>query len=175
MKFKLIKSLTVGFAVGCISALSAFGQINVPSPTANFTAVTNTTTNGTYLLFTNSAKISNVQLIAGGTNYQLQMYDNNTTNTNYITSAYITRIEYATNQVSTYISPLTGTTNIQTNALWFEGNVTNGAATNQLPYRTFFAASNTLANYPVNVLISKGILFYAQTNGTVIVTYRVND
>lgn len=129
------------------------------------------------LVLTNSAKIVQVQVLAGATFANIGLYDNNATNATYTNAAYVTRLEYSTNFVSTFVSPLTGMTNIQTNLQWFETTVTNGISTNSFPTRNFVATANTLGTYPVNILMSKGLAFSgtAGTNVVVIITYRVND
>lgn len=146
-----------------------------PSYSTNITYTSAAATN--LLVFTNSVKIAQVQVLAGATFANIGLYDNNATNATYTNAAYVTRLEYSTNAVSTFVSPLTGMTNIQTNLQWFETTVTNGISTNNFPTRNFVAPANTLGTYPVNILMSKGLAFSgtAGTNVTVIITYRVND
>lgn len=177
---KSIKQILTSIAVGGLLCLSAFGQINVASPTATFTASTNFAgTNILSQLITNSAKISRIQLLnLGGAAIAptIQFYDSTNLVTNYSYAAFTNRIEYTTNLVTTYVSPLTGTTNIQTNLVWFETNVVTASNLVQIPFKSYPALSNVLSTFDVNLLVSKGLLVYSPaTNVQVFVTYRPND
>lgn len=179
MKFKniLIKSLALIGLIGAL-AIPANAQINVPSPTYSYAIATNLpATNGYYVLFSTntSVKIASVQILAGAANAQVNIYDNNITNSTYTNNTYVTQTNYTTNVVYQYVSPLTGMTNNQTNFYLFSGTVTNGPNTNALPYTPFFAQANTMATYNVNLLFSKGIALYANTNCAILIRYRVND
>lgn len=169
----LIKYISTALLAVTVAASSVFGQINTASPTSTYTAVSNFTTAGAGVLYTNPAKIARIQIMTA-TNVVVQVYDSNT-GTNLTNAAYTTRLEYVTNWVTTNISPLTGTTNIQTNSQLFETNVTVAAGTNQLPYQSYAVLANTLGTYTVNVLCSRGILVYTPVGCTVAVTYRPND
>lgn len=170
---KLFKYISTAFLAVTLVASSAFAQINTASPTGTYTVFTNFTTLGSAVLLTNPTKIASIQIMTA-TNVVVQLYDSET-GTNLTNAAYVTRLEYLTNWITTNISPLTGTTNIQTNSQLYEATVTNAAATNQLPYKSYAALANTLATYPVNVLCSKGVLVYVPVGCTVGITYRPND
>lgn len=175
--------------LGSISALFIFlaqfvnpiyAQFNTPSPTPSLTAVVNLGAQASQSftnILTNACKISQVQIAAGAVPAIIDLYDNSVTNFTYTNAQYITLTNYTTNYVTTNISPLTGVTNIFTNLVLLTTNLTVAAGTNQLPYRTYIAAANTLATYTINDINSKGISFRfnAGTNVVVLVTYRPND
>jgi hypothetical protein len=175
----LFKSLAISALVGLISLSSAFGQFNTTSPTPSYTVVTNTGTNsGFFLILTNAAKIANVQVVGGTTYSSVNIYDDKNGTGLWTNSAYATLSNYVSNVVYTSVSPLTGVTNIQTNLQLVTVTVTNAAATNTLPYRTFVAAPNTVSSYNVDMIQARGITLYANSNGsgtTVVITYRPND
>ena len=180
MKLKHI--ILIGLSVGIMTIQSAFGQINTPSPTENYTISTNFAgTNILSQLLTNASKIARIQLSYGGGGTQpysanIQFYDATNMMTNYAFSAFTNRLEYVTNIVTTYVSPLTGTTNIQTNSQWFETNSVTASNLLQAPFKSYPAISNVFASYDVNLLVSKGLLIYSPvTNLSVVVTYRPND
>lgn len=165
-------------ALGC--ALTVNAQFNVGSPTVAFTVQTNfiTAVTTNLILLTNPCKIANIQLIAGAnaTNgFQVDLFDNNATNVTITNAAFTNRVEFTTNQVTTTISPLTGVTNIFTNLQFFETNIVFGTATNNLPFRSFFAVTGTGSSYNVSIINDKGIMVRASTNGIVAVTYRLNQ
>lgn len=180
MKNTLLK-LGASLAVGGLVCWAAFGQINVASPTATFIASTNFLTAGLSQMITNSAKVARIQIIYGGGGTQptvdtVQFYDSTNSLTNYAFGAFTNRIEYITNQVTTFVSPLSGTTNIQTNQVWFETNSVTASNLVQLPFKSYFGISNVLTTYDVNLLLAKGLLVYTPlTNVQVFVTYRPND
>ena len=173
---KFITSIVAGVAlmIGLSSSQAQF-NVGVPSPSFITNYSFNTLIQTNIVLLSNTCKISQIQLMAGGTNFLVNFYDNNLTNTTVTNSAYTNLLGYSTNIVQTTVSGLTGVTNIYTNTMWFETNVTVGQATNQLPYRTYIAPLNTMATYPVNIITTKGIMISSSQSGTVIVTYRIND
>lgn len=180
---EILKPFITCTLIGALIAgltLTSKGQFNSPSPTPAYTAISNFTTVAapSYgLVLTNAAKIARVQIAAGASPVVIDIYDNNITNFQVTNAAYATLTNYTSNVVYTSVSPLTGITNIQTNLSYVTATVTNAAATNIPPYRSFVAAANTLATYDVDMLQVKGIAYRVNTNngGTLLITYRPND
>jgi len=180
MKNNIFKNIAskVLLLMAALFTFNVSAQINTPSQTPALTVFSNNLVTGGYFpLLTQAVKIAQVQVLAGATNAgYIFIYDNNVTNATYTNGSYVTRAEFQTNQVYTFISPLTGTTNLQTNAYWAEVTVTNPAATNNLPGRAFPVAAGTMATYPVNMIMAKGVSFFSSSsNLTLVVTYRIND
>lgn len=176
----ILKVSSVVLFIGTILLCSqhkAKAQINVSSPTFTFVAFTNTTTSNYYSLITNSCKIAKIQLFANSATVSyINLYDSATTNSSGTNGAYTNYLSYTTNIATTNISLLTGITNIQTNLVFYETNVSFAAATNALPFRTFAVGPSSSATYDnLNLLMSRGAAFLANTNITVIITYRIND
>jgi hypothetical protein len=171
---KTFKSILVGL-LGLL-AISATAQINTTSPTPAFTTnllISNPTDT---VLVSNSCKVAQVSVLGIGSYTLVNIYDNNATNTTYTNVAYTNVTQYSSNVVTTFVSPLTGTTNTLTNTLWFETNIVVAAATNQLPYRSFIAPGGIMSTYNIDMIQSKGILVTSSsTNGQVLITYRNNN
>jgi hypothetical protein len=170
--FKYIVSAIAGVA---LFATTVSAQINSPSPTPAFTTNLTISNPTDTLLVSNACKIAQVSVIGVGLT-TVNIYDNNFTNTTYTNVAYTNVTQYASNIVSSFVSPLTGTTNTQTNTLWFETNVVVAAATNNLPFRTFIAPNGIMSTYNIDMIMVKGILVTSSsTNGQVLITYRNNN
>ena len=123
-----------------------------------------------FILTTNRAIVHSIQLsstVTGIANF----YDCDITNppiygVNYTNNTYWTRASYPTNLVTTYISPLTGTTNIFTNSGTFTYFVTNAPNTNNLPiqYSAPFAANLPYFQTGLNLVFARGIVMTTGTN-----------
>lgn len=164
---KFLSKLFIG-ACALLTASQLYAQ-------ATYSVFTNVTAGGPVLLYTNSAKISQIQVLAGANNVTVQLLDNNVTNLTYTNGVYTNLVTYTSNIVYQTISPLTGMTNNQTNFQLYEAMVQVPANTNNLPFLIYGAQANTMATYPINYLASRGILINPSTNCTIMVTYRVND
>jgi hypothetical protein len=140
------------------------------------TISTNTTVTGIYHLLDGPAKVSSVQILAGVNALTVNLFDTGGAYTNYTNSAYTTTQSYMSNIQYSYISPLNGTTNIQTNYYLYTGALAVAANTNNpYPYLSFPCQASVLATYPVNYLASRGLTISTTTNCTVVITYRIND
>lgn len=142
----------------------------------SFFASTNVAVASTNLILIGPAKAYQLQILAGATSpVTVKLYDNNVTGNTNIAPAYIGYTNYLTNVTYSYISPLTGTTNFQTNSMIAGVSITNAASTNILQAYVFYAQANTLATYNINFLPVKGIVVETSTNASVTIAYRVND
>ncbi len=172
---KLFKYIVSAVALIGLMATSAIAQINSPSPSPAFTTNINISNPTDVVAVTNASKIAQVSVIGVGLT-TVNIYDNSFTNTTYTNVAYTNVTQFSTNVVSTFVSPLTGTTNTFTNTLWVETNVVVAAATNQLPFRTFIAPNGIMSTYNIDMIMVKGILVTSSsTNGQVLITYRNNN
>lgn len=165
--------------IGYVMLLGALVGLTSSANAAQF--VTNFTvgTTTSFLLVSNSvgstsniSRISQIQVLASTNLVLLDILDSNTNNTNYTFSGYTNTISYATNITTTNISPLNGYTNFTTNIGIFTTNNAVAAGTNALPYTSYPAQANTLATYPVNLIMTKGVVVRVNTNATLIITYR---
>ena len=183
---KYIKQL-IGVAAVAIAlcATQSFGQPNsggspTPALSTNYTYTWNGTgANGNAILITNPCKIAQIQVLSDALGQVIGVYDNSVTNQTYTNQVFVTRTEVQSNMVITSVSPLTGITNIETNTVWTE-NVTTNSSTNtllNLPQRYFAAGPSSMATYPVNMIMAKGVALSLTkgTNVSVIITYRIND
>jgi hypothetical protein len=166
---KLILSFTlaIGFAV----------SLEAQSPIDQYLSGTLTTPAGvsnaltwTFLLTTNRAIVHTLQLSSTATGIA-QLYDSDNTNApflgvNYTNDTYWTRASYPTNYVTTYVSALTGTTNVFTNQGTFTYFVTNAANTNALSpaYASPFTANIAVNITGLNLTFARGICFRTTTN-----------
>jgi 5-keto 4-deoxyuronate isomerase len=136
---------------------------------------TNLTSASTNLLAVGALRVNQLQISAGSQPVTLTVYDSGVNSNYYLMPAYVGYTNYVTNVVTTYISPLTLTTNVQTNSMIVGYNVTNSASTNLYPSYTFLAAANTLATYPVSILTTRGLVVVNNTNCTVSASYYGNQ
>ena len=137
---KLFKYIASAVALIGLMATSAIAQINSPSPTPAFTTNLTISNPTDVVAVTNASKIAQVSVIGVGLT-TVNIYDNSFTNTTYTNVAYTNVTQYATNVVSTFVSPLTGTTNTHSRIPYgLKPNVVVAAATNQLPFRTFICS-----------------------------------
>lgn len=137
---------------------------------------TNIVTKGTYLLVTNAAVVSTIELTSDKA-VLVDFYDQNTIadpyfGTNYVASAYAYRTTYSTNYVTSYVNQL-GYTNWYTNAGLWTLTLTNAASTNVLAKAGSYAVgANAYAVYPVDQIYNRGIVVTASTNVSIAITYR---
>lgn len=124
----------------------------------------------TFLITTNRALVHSVQVSSAATGV-MQLWDADNTNApfygvNYTNNTYWTRASYATNLVATYISPLTGTTNVFTNSGIFTYFVTNSPGTNPLPtaFASAFTANIGNVSSGLNLVFARGIVLTTTTN-----------
>lgn len=161
-----------------LAALSTFGAIAQSSVTATITGGA-----GTYLLSTNRLRVYSVEITT--TNAQtFRLWDNDNTNnvptaatsgwwgTNFVNGANISRVTYATNVASSYVSPV-GYTNWYTNAGIWSLTTTNIAATNATVPMTVVATggAETRVTY-VNQIFTRGVVFTPTGNGTITLYYN---
>lgn len=134
-------------------------------------------TTNVVLLTTNRAQVHSIQLLstAAGT---ATFYDSDNTNAPffgicYTNDTYWTRASYATNYVTTYVSPLTGTTNVFTNAGTWTYFVTNAANTNYLnaAFGSAWAANIPFTANNLNLMFSRGVTMRTSTNVSWIIGY----
>ena len=168
-----MKKIITSLGLGLLLSLTASAQINFSQ--ASF-ANTNVAQAYTNLMFVGACKVAQVQILAGSTAVTIGVMDANYAGVVWTNSAYTTLTNYSTNLPYSYVSPLTGTTNLQTNTVIVTTSLSVAAGTNNLlPAYTFFAQPNTLATYPVNLLMSKGIVVTNSTNCSFNLVYRIND
>lgn len=136
---------------------------------------TNVTDGGIHLLSTNRMNIQSVT-ISSDQNVMLSLYDSDTLTapyfgTNYVTEAYPTRIQYATNRVTSFVGQ-NGITNWYTNAGLWSVTITNAAATNILSSVDFVIGANTAVTYDANILLINGCVMRVNTNASVVILYN---
>ena len=132
----------------------------------------------TIIITTNRASAYSVEVTASA-NSVVSFYDIDVTNapyygTNYVNSAYASRITYPTNYVYSFVG-YNGYTNWYTNQGIFTLTVTNAANTNALnPLFTAVVAGNSYATYSVDALFTRGIVAVASsgTNIAIVINYR---
>ena len=166
---KLLLTLAVGLSIVCASKAQVPADQILAGTLTTPAGVSNNLT-WIFSITTNRANVHAIQLSSAATGI-VQFYDSNNTNApflgiNYTNNTYWTQQSYTTNLVSTYISPLTGTTNVFTNSGVYTYYVTNSPGTNALP--TKWAAAFT-ANVPsiqngLNLTFANGITMRTTTN-----------
>ena len=132
--------------------------------------VTSFTTNGVFLLSTNSGNVANIGLVAGsGSAVTLYLFDNNTASTNAAsTASFVTVNTYTTNQyLGEYVSTQ-GITNRMTNTTLVSVLVTNAGATNALSPIAVYSlpASGSYGPVDVNISYARGLVAVVNTNLT---------
>lgn len=132
----------------------------------------------TIIMSTNRASVYQIEITATA-NTKVDFYDMDATNapywgTNYVNSAYATRVTYSTNLVTSFVGN-NGYTNWYTNVGVYTLTVTNAANTNALsPMFSAVVAGNTYAVYNVDALFVRGVVAVATagTNVNLVVYYR---
>lgn len=161
------------FLYSLLTSLTLIGGTSLQAQ--SFFASTNVAVASTNLILIGPAKAYQLQILAGATSpVTVKLYDSITGNTN-ISPAFVGYTNYLTNVTYSYVSPLTGMTNFQTNSMIAGVSITNAASTNILQSYVFYAQANTLATYNINFLPTKGIVVETSTNASVTIAYRVND
>lgn len=138
--------------------------------------VVNGTTNGFYLISTNRASITSVEL-TGANPGTVQLFDSDTVaapyfGTNYVNTNYLYRVTTNGTYVTNYVG-YNGYTNWYTNVGVLTYTLTNAVFTNPLPVLGAFAiAGGTYAVYPADILCVRGISATITTNVTLVINYR---
>ena len=148
-----------------LSAGIAFGQstvsVSFTGPGTNIVALTN----GGYIL-------DNIQVIPSGTNTTTMLYDWDNKVITYTNDVYVTRQQYSTNVVRTFVTSA-GVTNSLTNAALYTRVFTNAASTNAIsPLLTVVTPSGTVGTYTLNFPLINGLTVSNNVTSTVIANYR---
>lgn len=171
--------LSIGLAFGVLSANAQTPTdlyLNGSLTTPGGAVAANSTTN-VFLLSTNRANVHTILLSSTATGVAT-FYDSDNTNApffgiNYTNNTYWTTASYPTNYVTTYISGLTGTTNVFTNQGTFTYFVTNTANTNALnaAYGAAWGANIAFSANNLNLTFARGITIKTSTNVNYVIGY----
>lgn len=138
--------------------------------------VVNGTTNGYYLISTNRASITSVEL-SGANPGTVMLFDSDNINapyygTNYVTTNYLYRVTTNGTYVTNFVG-YNGVTNWYTNVGVLTYTLTNSVYTNPLPVLgAFVVAGGTYAVYPADILCVRGISAIITTNVSLVINYR---
>lgn len=168
-----MKKLFITIGLVCFVGLTSKGQAAIDQVLAGTLTTPGGALSGTTNVFqitTNRATVHRIQLSSSATGI-IQMYDSDNTNAPFFgmfttNDTYWTRSSYPTNYVTTYISGLTGTTNVMTNSGVWTYFVTNAPNTNQMnaSYAAPFTANIAFLDQNLNMTFARGITIRTTTN-----------
>ena len=158
-----IRSLLLAFFLA--SSFTAFGQ--------QFETLKSVVANVATNLLTAPAIVDNFYVVNATTNaVTISMYDSGTTSTTNIQPAYISYSSWATNFTNIWVNSA-GVTNSNIFSGIFTGPTTNAASTNTLPtISVLMVPASSVASKDVKLIVTKGIAVVADTNVTILTTYR---
>lgn len=170
MKTNFFSNFCKVMLAGCVVAMAALvpNSAEAASISANYTQLS------TNSLLTIPVTVSTIQVSASSSNAATVIFYDTAYGSNvYAVAENITRSNYVTNMVSTYVTT-TGVTNYLTNRVLYTASVTNAANANTpLPASaTFTVPAGLTTTFPVELVFSRGVLVKANTNVTVNVTYQ---
>lgn len=170
MKTNFFSNFCKVMLAGCVVAMAALApyKAEAASISANYTTLS------TNILLSTPATVSTIQVSASSSNAATVIFYDTAYGSNvYAVAQNITRSNYVTNAVSTYVTT-TGVTNYLTNTVLYTASVTNAANANTpMPAAaTFTVPAGLTTTFPVELVFSKGILVKVNTNATVNVTYQ---